>query len=538
MANLADYEQVDGGEVSVYRNPITGVDEDHWIPDWRRRTGSDEIEKFYAGGVTEKPSVALLLKGTPTAHNDPTLPGRVKKAISAGLIGGDMAAAFLYRISKEITQTLTEDLVIDGLVIQKKGGKVSPLDFITVTETFSDEYPYDPNAVEDTLCSDLAAAFLLCMCHRLHMSTTVPNDERIERMVDRGMMIVKSSPFNAHSDVLKTAMATARNFAADLVGNAAFTALLTAIDMFFCNFPSHRYSKFRIATLHMFCKDFAVLNDIIFFRELMGMPPTEWRSWVWVNIIGAELHRIVNLNKLAKFDRSYFPYMRGLGIISRSPLSVSASPNIHAFIHAVGTLKGSERSRNAKLIGHVSDDVFINARIVSLATTVTDAKFRAAWVPKRVSAEISRAEQMLKVSAKPGGQSTAALPRTRDFMAWYLHCIQCGGTEPARSISTAKQTLHNLGRLRDASVAVALKRSTEARFIAMQLPPVVEAIETSEDEAEEEPPAQRPRVAPADTAPASDQPGSRKTPAAPLSTPRHPRGLGLRRTREADSDQD
>ncbi|KAH7959675.1 hypothetical protein HPB49_012958 [Dermacentor silvarum] len=207
--------------------------------------------------------------------------------------------------------------------------------------------------------------------------------------------------------------------------------------------------------------------------ELMGMPPKEWRCWVWVHQVCEELHNIVKLNKLARFRLSYFPYMRGLNIISRSPLSVSASPNTHTFIHAIGTIKGVERSRNARLVGHISEDVFTNARIVALATTVTDAKFRASWVPKKVAASVDKAEQMfeqmLKAAAKPGEQSSAKLPKTRDFMAWYLHCVQCGSTEPARSIVTAKQMLQNLGVLRAASIAAPLKRSTEARFIELGL---------------------------------------------------------------------
>ncbi|KAH7958531.1 hypothetical protein HPB49_002199 [Dermacentor silvarum] len=113
------------------------------------------------------------------------------------------------------------------------------------------------------------------------------------------------------------------------------------------HFPQHRYSKFRIATLHMFCKDYAVLNDIIYFRELMGMPPKEWRCCVWVHQVCEELHNIVKLNKLARFRLSYFPYMRVLNIISRSPLSVSASPNTHTFMQSGPSKESSAQGTHA-----------------------------------------------------------------------------------------------------------------------------------------------------------------------------------------------
>lgn len=82
--DLAEYEPVEDDEITVYRNPVTGVHEEYNLQDWSRRTGSDEIEKFYTGGVKEKPTVVFVFKGTETDHGDPTLPGRVKKAITRG----------------------------------------------------------------------------------------------------------------------------------------------------------------------------------------------------------------------------------------------------------------------------------------------------------------------------------------------------------------------------------------------------------------------------------------------------------------------
>lgn len=79
-----------------------------------------------------------------------------------------MAATFLCRMASKITHTATEDFTLDDPLIKPKGDVVSPVDLITAVPTYTSSYSFDTDGVEGTLCSDVAAAFVVCMCHRLH----------------------------------------------------------------------------------------------------------------------------------------------------------------------------------------------------------------------------------------------------------------------------------------------------------------------------------------------------------------------------------
>ncbi|KAH7958454.1 hypothetical protein HPB49_001869 [Dermacentor silvarum] len=283
---LENYKYEPDTEPIIYRDPKTGEHTIETLGTWvlcEEDVGEEELANFYKKDPKEKPRVSLAIR-----KDDATIGARVQASIIKGTIGGDMAAAFLFKIAGTIKHQLTTNFELDGILIKRAGETVTPLNLIDVHVTDIASYDLDLGAADDTLCNDLTAAFVLCYAHRVsHLAGTVGNNDYIGRLVTKGMAIAGTSPMNGAKEAIRSTLLASRAFSADLVNHPGFCGLLVALDMFFLNFPNHALSKFRIATLQMYCKGYTVLNDLTYMNEITGMERSEWSQGIFVEEITA-----------------------------------------------------------------------------------------------------------------------------------------------------------------------------------------------------------------------------------------------------------
>lgn len=442
-------------EPLIYRDPKTGEHTIETLGSWvpcEEDVGEEELANFYKKDPKEKPRVSLAIR-----KDDATIGARVQASIIKGTIGGDMAAAFLFKIAGTIKHQLTTNFKVDGILIKRAGETVTPLNLIDVHVTDIASYDLDLGAADDTLCNDLTAAFVLCYAHRVsHLAGTVGNNDYIGRLVTKGMAIAGTSPMNGAKEAIRSTLLASKAFSADLVNHPGFCGLLVALDMFFLNFPNHALSKFRIATLQMYCKGYTVLNDLTYMNEITGMERSEWSQGIFVEEISKQIQKLTGMEKYFKFHKSYFPYLFALGILTRSPFSVTVSPGLHAFIHAVGTLKSHVRSYSARLVRCSQEElVFQNARMFAFATTAPADQQKRLCVErgadKKVLAEHENVNQ----------------PTSVNVLDW-LDFLKTFDMEPPAAVIRAKQVLDAAGPHRTGTILEGLRRATKIRHVLIE----------------------------------------------------------------------
>lgn len=415
--------------------------------------GEEQLVNFYKKDPKEKPRVSLAIR-----KDDETIGARVQASIINGAIGGDMAAAFLFKIAGTIKHQLTTTFEVDGILIKRAGETVTPLDLIDVHVTDIASYHLDSGAADDTLCNDLTAAFVLCYAHLVcHLAGTVGSNDYIGHLVAKGMAIVRTSPMNGAKEAIRSTLLASKAFGAGLVNHPGFCGLLAAIDMFFLNFPNHALSKFRIATLQTYCKGYTILKDLTYMNEITGMERSEWSQGIFVEKISKQIQKLTGIAQYFKFHKSYFPYLSALRILTRSPFSVTVSPELHAFIHAVGTLKSHVRSYSARLVRCSQEElVFQNARVFALATTApADQQKRCVerGADQKVLAEHEKVNQPTSINA----------------LDWRSFIETFDGREPPAAVIRAKQVLDAAGPHRTGTILEGLRSATNNSHALIEL---------------------------------------------------------------------
>ncbi|XP_050037413.1 uncharacterized protein [Dermacentor andersoni] len=472
--SMREYARSEKGEGIAIYLPSTGIRKVVKLRAWTKTTGLEgkttglqDLKRFFNADPFQKPVVRLYRK-----RDDGDLPARVKHMFSNNRVCGDMAAVLLHDVAKTMTIQLTEDFVVDrGLVIKKAGEFLCPMDLINVHEIPVPDYHGDAPHSKEAYCNDTTLAFLLCYSHRITLATTTPNEADLQSLVTRGLSIATTYPMDGHHTTVKSTLMTAKYFGAELVNHKAFNAILAAIDMFFVNFPNHPLAKFRKSTMQSFCKDCTIFDDVVFMRSLTGLQVHEWVEWVWTRELIDQLKFYTEVDEFAAIEKSYFPYLKLLGVVTNSPLAVAVAPDLHAFIHSVGILRMQQRSLKARIVGCVNEAlVFMNARIFALALSM---RSRQLALDKTEAEDRPRRLETAEELRATVGYSGAGLPTSFDATEWFIWAktgLPRGSVEPMESLTNAQTVLASLPPGRPGTVLHSLGALTYSRLAIQSIP--------------------------------------------------------------------
>lgn len=93
--------------------------------------------------------------------------------------------------------------------------------------------------------------FTLCYTHPISQSSQNATPEYLNSLVERAVDFLTAEHFYETHDKVKSALQAAKSLAADLTTHKTFSALVTALDMFFLTLPKHGYAKMHMTTLHV-----------------------------------------------------------------------------------------------------------------------------------------------------------------------------------------------------------------------------------------------------------------------------------------------
>ncbi len=130
-------------------------------------------------------------------------------------------------------------------------------------------------------------------------------------------------------------------------GNPAVAMMVAAIDMFVSKFPGHEWGLLRIGSRESRMKECTVVSDISHLSQITGLEPDIMVEWIFEPSVTQEWKAFKALDdELDKAD-SYFPYLKDMQLTPRSPYTTTAKPQIHNWVHLVGSFIGNARSRGA-----------------------------------------------------------------------------------------------------------------------------------------------------------------------------------------------
>lgn len=95
------------------------------------------------------------------------------------------------------------------------------------------------------------------------------------------------------------------------------------------------------------------LQSITYFKGQHGITIPRFSLWLWVTCLATEFCRIFKENNEIDQPGSYMPYFMELKLSTKSLYSTTMNPNIHYFIHWVGSASGQTRSKNARYLSTV-----------------------------------------------------------------------------------------------------------------------------------------------------------------------------------------
>ncbi|MFH4975801.1 hypothetical protein AB6A40_002510 [Gnathostoma spinigerum] len=258
-----------------------------------------------------------------------------------GETSSSIAVSFLFKQLQKIKATLDDDWTSFGITIGRKGETITPLSLINITP--------DPQAdPQGTLLSNLETDnALMAKCLMVYRLSQAPQNQSsyIEDLMKRLTKLFRSFPYE---------LSEPRGVKNPIhwIHDINYCALVGVLDMFLSKFPCHEFEKLRGCTLVARYKDCVILPSINQTAKALRIEPEVLPTYIFDQDVHDDLLRVNDQSdeqEMKKKD-SYFPYMKELRLVSRSPYSASLNPNLFMWCHFIGTLVGKKRSINAKFI--------------------------------------------------------------------------------------------------------------------------------------------------------------------------------------------
>lgn len=275
--------------------------------------------------------------------------GELKK----GVARVPTAVSVLLDLASDLKATLKEEWKSYGVVIGKKDDLITPLDlFDHDVEQQDKDYTSTSRKFNQAEKRDVGVLAL-----GLYRLAAAPNEGQYRDKIWTAII-------NQVLTLSDTIHAPAKLLNFDVAG---YSALVSAYDMFFSKFPDHEYQYSRVGSITSRDQNCAALTGLTFLSKTMGVDIETVAQWIFNHKAGSELFKMLEKDdpEIERSD-SYFPYQHGFRLVKKSAYSASANPNLHMWIHMVGTLLGEARSRNARVLSGVeAKGLFTAASLVA-----------------------------------------------------------------------------------------------------------------------------------------------------------------------------
>lgn len=281
--------------------------------------------------------------------------------------------AYLYAVISEFKCRLARPWTSFGRKIGDIGQDVGLSDVFSIVFDNDDgnsldgkEKPEDQSTSEKK--DDLWMCIYLCLGYRV---ATCGHAEYASRICDIGTNILKAQKAPDHVDA---------HYLIEMgkiwIQDINFTALIAGIDMYFCMFKKHYFSLVKVGTLTTRFKDCTTLAGLLYMNKITKLNNSEISKWIWLKYLADDLQELTeDGNEYDELD-SYMPYFTSLLLSDKSPYSATEHENIHLYIHIIGAIVGSTRSKNAIVVGNPGyGTVCLTAMVFGYAlSTVLDIK--------------------------------------------------------------------------------------------------------------------------------------------------------------------
>ena len=239
-----------------------------------------------------------------------------------------------------------------------------------------------------------------------------------------------------------------------------FAFLMGAIDMFLVKFEEHELRGIRIGTLNTRYMDCGALMDLNFLAVTYDLYIPWFAEWMFARRLAVEYVRITaGGQEIDKMD-SYAPYMSVFNLTPRSPYSISINPNIHIYIHTVGSILGNERCKNARVVGAVNEVMVVGTAIIfgyaytKLLQMAMQFNSTGRWD------EVPPENQAIDLDGEPDAEAEAARgePQELDAELWLNWLNERGGAKPAYMMEHCYRIWRALSDVRVGTLGALLKK--------------------------------------------------------------------------------
>uniref|UniRef100_A0AAU7L0E6 Nucleoprotein n=1 Tax=Zeugodacus cucurbitae sigmavirus-A3 TaxID=3159478 RepID=A0AAU7L0E6_9RHAB len=391
-----------------------------------------------------KPKIAI----TVTTQNDLT----VRASNAYGFVMGSKVPAmtvceFLYYYFESIRNGATDSSWVSyGVTVNHPS---VAWDFVTVQTTavadlaYSIDNPISPKKEDFPFLAILIAGFYrYSIAHREHKA----------KIAERVSALLANVPNSCGME----SNVGARSSNSDAMAESKEVLfLLSAIDLYLDLHQPLGLVSMRVGTIITKYQGCAAFSDLLYFQKLLGFKYLpECALWFFSRLLFDEFRRVTG-NLADEYDsrESYFPYMMGLQLSSKSPYAVSSNQALHMVIHIVGALFGNQRSYNAVRFDLQQPyDLCMNACIIFFAH-VGNADLTLNAIEADKLTEIKAGESQ-KVKA---GETTAAEDGPQYSHEWYYHYKERGFKLSKSEVHYLEIRVSKINLPRDGSVGKYLK---------------------------------------------------------------------------------
>lgn len=270
-----------------------------------------------------KPKAVVKLKKTGTIEKYRMM---VMSAIIKDQSAIEVGTTFLVLLMKQKPFRLEKDWMSFKTKIGSAGELIN-IEAITDITYVDAEHNFveEPEATKEL---DQALALFLLLMYRFG---NITNETYLDKLLNNFAIKVELT------NNLKSKLRSHTKMAKSYIANSDFCKIVASIDMFLYHFPKHEYQDFRIGSISVRHKDCAALQSITYFKSQHGITVPRFARWLWVTCLATEFCRIFKEGNEIDQPGSYMPYFMELKLSTKSPYSTTMNPNIHYFIHCVGS---------------------------------------------------------------------------------------------------------------------------------------------------------------------------------------------------------
>ncbi|UNP42117.1 nucleoprotein [Porcine ephemerovirus 2] len=334
-----------------------------------------------------------------------------RELVRGGLVRNDLnvkhAMRYMYLILAKINETAEEDWESFGIKIAQKGCQVTPWDAFNIIEDKDKlvDGVKDNKAVDE---DDKWMALSIVTTYRL---------ARTNNQTHRNNLIVKANQQIAGMNKDAPSLIDLPAQQAAWISNPDFTKMMAAIDMFFNRYKNSEWAFLRFGTIPARYKDCAGLMSIGHLCDVTGLELDDVLDWIFVGTVATEIVNMMKEGNEVDDPYSYMPYMMELGISLKSPYSSSMCPGLYTFVHIVGCLLYSERSKNARM---VSDNNLVNIKMNAEVLAYVRSKkgdLVKAFVKENEKDRLEKTTDESEIAEVDMSQ----MPTSNDPMEWFAY---------------------------------------------------------------------------------------------------------------------